>query len=113
MKNGVAAELAKLTARRDFSYTWAVVFDTTWRPVMPPGGERWDYEPFTIRAEADRRMRDPRSERFAEPELWERGEGGWDRVALARRPTAPACARSPGSYRCAASGGRASRQSGG
>ena len=81
MKNGVAAELAKLTARCDYSYTCAVVFDTTWRPVTPPEGERWDYEPFTVHAEAERRMRDPRSERFADPELWERSEGGWERVA--------------------------------
>lgn len=82
MKNGVAAELAKLTAH-DPSYALAVVFDTTWQPLTPPEGERWDYEPFTVRAEAERRMRDPRSERFAEPELWERGEAGWGCVALA------------------------------
>ena len=41
MKNGVTAELAKLTAH-DPSYTHAVVFDTTWQPFMPPEGERWD-----------------------------------------------------------------------
>ncbi len=82
MKNGIPAELAKLTAHNP-SYTHAVVFDTTWQPLMPPEGEQWDYEPFTIRAEADRRMRDPQSERFAEPELWERGENGWSRVVPA------------------------------
>lgn len=82
MKNGVAAELAKLTAH-DPSYTHAVVFGTTWQPFTPPEGERWDYDPFTIRAEAERRMRDPRSERFAEPELWERREDGWERVVPA------------------------------
>jgi hypothetical protein len=85
VKNGVAAELAKLTAH-DPSYTLAVVFDTTWHPVTPPEGERWDYEPFTVRAEAERRMRDLQPERFVGPELWERGESGW---ALAAR-SAPA-----------------------
>lgn len=80
MKNGVSAELAKLTAH-DPSWTLAVVFDTNgWRPFTPPEGERWDCEPFTVRAEAERRMRDPRSERFADPELWQRGEVGWERA---------------------------------
>jgi hypothetical protein len=80
VKNGVAAELAKLTAH-DPSWTVAVVFDTTWQPLTPPASERWDYEPFTARAEAERRMRDPQSERFAEPELWERGEIRWEQIA--------------------------------
>ena len=79
MKNGVAAELAKLTAH-DPSWSWAVVFGTTWHPLMPPAGEQWDYDPSTSRADAERRMRDPRSERFAEPELRERGEGRWEQV---------------------------------
>lgn len=80
MKNGVSVELAKLTAH-DPSYTHAVVFDTTWHPFIPPEGDQWDYEPFTVRAEAERRMRNPQSELFADPELWERGENEWDRVA--------------------------------
>lgn len=80
MKNGVTAELAKLTAH-DPSYTHAVVFSTAWQPFTPPEGEQWDYDPFTIRAEAERRMRDPQSGRFADPELWERSEDGWERVA--------------------------------
>lgn len=80
MKNGVTAAFAKLTAH-DPSHTLAVVFDTTWRPFAPPEGEQWDYEPFTVRAEAERRMRYPQSEQFAEPELWERGEDGWERTA--------------------------------
>ena len=79
VKDGVTAALAKLTAH-DPSYTLAVVFDTTWRPFTPPPGEQWDYDPFAIRAEAERRMRDPQSEEFAEPELWERGESGWERA---------------------------------
>lgn len=80
VKNGISSALAKMTAH-DPSYTHAVVFNTTWHPFMPPVGEQWDYEPFTIRAEAERRMRDPQSGEFAGPELWERGEDGWDRVA--------------------------------
>lgn len=83
VKNGVAAELAKLTAH-DPSWTVAVVFDTAvWRPFLPPEGEQWDYDPFSVRAEAERRMRDPQSERFADPELWERREDGWERVVPA------------------------------
>jgi hypothetical protein len=89
VKNGVTAELAKLTAH-DPSRTLAVVFDTSgWRPFMPPEGERWDYDPFTIRAEADRRMRDPQTERFAEPELWERRGDMWEQVALGRLAACP------------------------
>ena len=82
MKNGVAAELAKLTAH-DPSWTWAVAFGTTWQPATPPEGEQWDYDPFTTRADAERRMAGPQSERFAEPELWERGEVRWERVVPA------------------------------
>jgi hypothetical protein len=81
VKDGVTAALAKLIAH-DPSYTHAVVFDTTWWPPDLLGeAEQWDYEPFTVRAEAERRMRDPRSEEFAEPELWERREDGWGRTA--------------------------------
>jgi hypothetical protein len=80
VKNGVAAELAKLTAH-DPSYTFAVVYDTTWRPVMPPEGERWDYQPEALRSAAELAMQEPQSGRFADPELWERKEDGWERVA--------------------------------
>lgn len=80
MKNGVAAELAKLTAH-DPGWTHAVVYDTTWIPFTPPEGECWDYQPYGLRSVAEEVMGEPLSERFAEPELWERGEGGWERVA--------------------------------
>jgi hypothetical protein len=80
VKNGIAAELAKLTAH-DPSYTHAVVYDTTWIPVMPPEGEQWDYQPYGLRSVAEEIMLEPQSERFADPELWERGEDGWERVA--------------------------------
>lgn len=80
MKNGVTAELAKLTAH-DPAWTHAVVFDTVWHPVMPPEGEQWDYEPFRQREQAEQAMRYPQSDRFADPELWERKEEGWERVA--------------------------------
>jgi hypothetical protein len=82
VKNGVSAELAKLIAH-DPSYTCAVVFDTTWQPVTPPEGERWDYQPYGLRSVAEEAMREPLSEDFADPELWERGENGWERVGLA------------------------------
>jgi hypothetical protein len=80
MKNGVTAELGKLTAH-DASYAFAVVYDTTWQPFMPPEGEQWDYQPYGLRSVAEQIMQEPQSERFSEPELWERKEDGWERVA--------------------------------
>lgn len=77
MKNGVAAELARLTAH-DASYAFAVVYDTIWQPFMPPEGERWDYQPYGLRSVAEEIMAEPQSERFADPELWERKEAGWE-----------------------------------
>lgn len=80
MKNGVTAELAKLTAH-DPSYMFAVVYDTTWQPFMPPEGERWDYQPETLRSASELAMQEPQSERFVDPELWERKDDGWVRIA--------------------------------
>jgi hypothetical protein len=87
VKNGVAAELSKLTAF-DPSWTHAVVFGTDdWQPVMPPEGEQWDYDPFTRRDQAEEAMRFPQSPRFAGPELWERRDGGWEQAAIPGSPT--------------------------
>ena len=80
MKNGVSAELAKLTAH-DPSYTYAVVFDAVWHPLMPPEGEQWTYIPCRLRPEAEELIQEPQSEQFADPELWERDKDGWSRVA--------------------------------
>lgn len=47
---------------------------------MPPEGERWDYQPYALRSVAEEVMREPQSDRFADPELWERRENEWGRV---------------------------------
>jgi hypothetical protein len=69
----VAATLARL---RSQVFTFAVVYEEHgWQPVMPPPGERWDYQPFTRLELALEAAAEIPAE--AEPEVWAKSDGVW------------------------------------